>query len=306
MILSRVVEHAKTQNWFAVTLDFFIVVLGVFVGIEVANWNQARRDRQEERRYYGQLLVDLRGDLQVFSRAERRADLYDAAAQLVIDRLGGKAPPRVSPGQMAMAIHKAGWVYIPYASRGTYNELVSTGNLGLLRSSELKSEIANYYASFDEGRQWDSLLRDQQSDYWRETAGVLPRSVVRAALRGTEPTLSPGEDRAIWQAARSHPRLSNMLIGMGAHQERIRRDSESEAARAKQLIADIEQHLKDSGIVLSGYVLTFLSPGGLLLCLLWVEPCRGKFGWKLPRGTRSERRRRGAVLKRSNQGVRNV
>src|SRR4051794_32739382 len=111
MILRRVVEHAKTQNWFAVTLDFFIVVIGVFVGIEVANWNQARHDRQEERRYYGQLLVDLRGDLEQFSTAERRSDRYDAAAQLVIDRLGGKTPPKASPGQMAMAIHKAGWVY---------------------------------------------------------------------------------------------------------------------------------------------------------------------------------------------------
>ena len=40
------------------TLEFFIVVLGVFIGIEVANWNQTRQDRQEERRYYGQLLVD--------------------------------------------------------------------------------------------------------------------------------------------------------------------------------------------------------------------------------------------------------
>ena len=247
MILRRVVEHAKTQNWLAVTLDFFIVVVGVFVGIEVANWNQSRQDRQEERRYYGQLLVDLRGDLEVFARAERRADLYDEAAQLVIDRLGGKAPPQASMGQMATAIHKAGWVYIPHGSRGTYNELVSTGNLGLLRNSELKSEIANYYATYDENRQWDWLLRDQQSDYWAESAGVLPRSVLRAAIRGTEPTLSHGKDRVIWQAARSHPRLPSMLIGMAAHQERVRRDSEIQAARGTKLITDIEQHLKESG-----------------------------------------------------------
>jgi hypothetical protein len=46
MILGRAVEHAKTQNWFAVMLDFLIVVMGVFVGIEAANWNQARPDRQ--------------------------------------------------------------------------------------------------------------------------------------------------------------------------------------------------------------------------------------------------------------------
>lgn len=117
----------------------------------------------------------------------------------------------------------------------------------MLRNPELKSEIANYYAIFDSSRQWDSLLRDQQSDYWAETAGVLPRPVLRAAVRETEPTISPSEERAIWQAARSHPRLPSMLIGMAAHQERVRRDSEIHAARTKKLIAHIEQHLKDSG-----------------------------------------------------------
>ena len=247
MILRRVAEHAKTQNWFAVTLDFFIVAMGVFIGIEVAGWNQARQDRQEERRYYGQLLVDLRSDLETFSQAERLANRYDDAAQLVIDRLSGKASPQVSPGRMAIAIHRAGWVYIPHASRGTYDELVSTGNLGLLRNSQLKSEIAAYYRTFDQNRQWDSLLRDQQSDYWAETAGVLPRPVLQSAVRGTEPTISPSEDRAIWQAARSHPRLPGMLIGMAAHQERVRRGSEIHATLTRKLIADIERHLKDGG-----------------------------------------------------------
>lgn len=46
MILRRVTEHVKAQNWFAVGIDPFIVVVGVFIGIQVANWNDARRDRQ--------------------------------------------------------------------------------------------------------------------------------------------------------------------------------------------------------------------------------------------------------------------
>ena len=246
MIPRRVAEHAKAQNWFAVALDLFIVVIGVFIGIEVANWNQTRQDRQQERRYYGQLLVDLRGDLKSFAEAEWRADRHDKAAQSVLDRLSGNAPPEASPGRMATAIHHAGFIYIPYSSRGTYDELVSTGNLGLLRNSQLKTEIANYYAAFDENRQWDRLLRDQQSDYWAEAAGILPRPILRAAVRWAEPTISPGEDGAIWRAARSHPRLPSMLIGMAAHQERVRRDSEQYAASATKLIADIERHLKDS------------------------------------------------------------
>ena len=47
MRLRRVTEHVKAQNWFAVWLDFVIVVVGVFIGIQVANWNAARVDRIE-------------------------------------------------------------------------------------------------------------------------------------------------------------------------------------------------------------------------------------------------------------------
>jgi len=41
MILRRITEHVKDQNWFAVGIDFFIVVVGVFIGIQVSNWNEA-------------------------------------------------------------------------------------------------------------------------------------------------------------------------------------------------------------------------------------------------------------------------
>ena len=40
MILRRVMEHVRTQNWLAVGIDFVIVVVGVFVGIQLGNWNE--------------------------------------------------------------------------------------------------------------------------------------------------------------------------------------------------------------------------------------------------------------------------
>ena len=50
MLLRRITKHVRDQNWFAVSIDFFIVVIGVFIGIQVANWNDARTNeyRQSE------------------------------------------------------------------------------------------------------------------------------------------------------------------------------------------------------------------------------------------------------------------
>ena len=45
MRLRSISKNLKEQNWFAVLLDFFIVVSGVFIGIQLGNWNDARHTR---------------------------------------------------------------------------------------------------------------------------------------------------------------------------------------------------------------------------------------------------------------------
>jgi hypothetical protein len=59
MLLRRITEHVKAQNWTAVALDFVIVVMGVFIGIQVSNWNATRSDA----RAYGDALDRLRGEI---------------------------------------------------------------------------------------------------------------------------------------------------------------------------------------------------------------------------------------------------
>ncbi len=45
MLLRRFTQHLNEQNWFAVGLDIVIVVIGVVMGIEVANWNDVRNNK---------------------------------------------------------------------------------------------------------------------------------------------------------------------------------------------------------------------------------------------------------------------
>ena len=61
MILSSVTTHVKEQNWFAVFVDFLIVVVGVFIGIQVANWNESQALNDKET----QLLVELKNEIKM-------------------------------------------------------------------------------------------------------------------------------------------------------------------------------------------------------------------------------------------------
>ena len=47
MILRRLSRSLRDQNWTAIVIEFLLLVAGVFLGIQVANWNQARVDRAE-------------------------------------------------------------------------------------------------------------------------------------------------------------------------------------------------------------------------------------------------------------------
>ncbi|WP_295691703.1 hypothetical protein [uncultured Maricaulis sp.] len=48
MILARISTAIREQNWFAVVLEFVIVIAGVVIGFQVTAWNEARAERSQE------------------------------------------------------------------------------------------------------------------------------------------------------------------------------------------------------------------------------------------------------------------
>jgi hypothetical protein len=234
------VVQARDQNWFAVAVDFMIVVVGVFLGIQAANWNESRKERVEERRYYAQILDDLQKDQETLRGALQRTANFDEAAEDTLRAMRTGLSPNISPGRFAAQVHYAGFLYIPRASRRTYDELISTGNLRLLRDQTAKAAIADYYAYFDDMRQWDELLRRQQGRYWEVTAGVLSRTILKDAIRMRETDVSAQEASQILGRLRSRAGADDLLVIMAAHQERVRRDSEDIADSGRQLIAKLK------------------------------------------------------------------
>jgi len=51
MLLRRVMDHVRDQNWFAVGIDFVSVVAGIPIAFQVTEWNEDREDRGWERTF---------------------------------------------------------------------------------------------------------------------------------------------------------------------------------------------------------------------------------------------------------------
>ena len=59
MILSRIMAHIRAQNWTAVVAEFVVVVLGVFVGLQVNLWNEARVESMRRQQIIDALVTTL-------------------------------------------------------------------------------------------------------------------------------------------------------------------------------------------------------------------------------------------------------
>jgi hypothetical protein len=77
MLLRSVTKHVKDQNWFAVFLDFFIVVAGILIAFQITNWGERRAEFHRETKALVELNKELEASV-VATQAKMQA--YQQAA----------------------------------------------------------------------------------------------------------------------------------------------------------------------------------------------------------------------------------
>jgi len=174
MLLRTIARHVKDQNWFAVGIDFFIVVVGVFIGIQVANWNEERQDQSLRVEYLTQLTEDLEADITEAKDTEKQAWRRAAAIDDIFEAAGLEKPLRelYSGGVVLKAPPIPDFVAdYPYAhnhiitdlpifeeTRETFDALVSNGYFGLLNDPQLVRQIQTYQRQVESVQGFDEAI----------------------------------------------------------------------------------------------------------------------------------------------------
>lgn len=147
MILRRIREHVSGHNWFAVGVDLIIVVLGVFLGTQVSNWNAERLAHEAGDTYRARIVRDLENNQSdLASRGAYFIQVRSFALQ-VLDDLDGSA--RISDEQFLIAAYQATQIYPRPLTRGAYDEIQSVGALDTLGNVTTRDNVANYYVAVE-------------------------------------------------------------------------------------------------------------------------------------------------------------
>jgi hypothetical protein len=219
MLLRRVIEHVRKQEWAAIAIDFVIVVVGVFVGIQAANWNEQRADESRARGYLERIHNDLEADLGNYQNRMRFWSSVSGYGRTGLAYADTGRMVEFSQWGLLLAYFQASQVGEFWTRSTTYDELKSAGELNLIGNLDLRNALAQYYTEAG-----NPALTERPA-YREHVRGVIPIDIQlyiwtkcyasnergEQDLRDCAPPVSEARAAEIVNAIRGNPALMSEL-----------------------------------------------------------------------------------------------
>jgi len=176
MLLRRVTEDVRNQNWVAIGIDFAIVVIGVFIGLQATSWNEERIAHSRAETYYQRLAADLKAEL--VSR-DARIRYYEQTKKHAVAALRALSSPEPSFDEtLLIDVYQATqrWNYAP--QRTTYDELIAAGIADAIPDVEIRTRVANLYVGLEQS----AITQQEPMPFRDELRRQLPHEV-QSAIR---------------------------------------------------------------------------------------------------------------------------
>ena len=148
MILRRLARHLRHDNWFTVILELVVVVVGLFLAFQLDRWYESQRSKSDLQAH----LVSLTED---FTENETRLTAaismgkQEMEAAITLRAEIRKDNPDLSVSELNQLISLTSSLPTFQAVDLAYRNLISSGTLADLLSSDLKKELADFYAAHE-------------------------------------------------------------------------------------------------------------------------------------------------------------
>ena len=241
MLLRRIAQHLKSENWVAVVLDLLVVVVGIVIAFQVERWYEGRRDLEVEQSYLRRLRADLETEMEQFEEIVTRTGTRLEQCRILEAAFADPAKAAEQPMEFVIAMERVTWRSFPVITAYTYGELVSSGRMTLLRSQDLRLRLAEYYTLLEETRRL-GLEEDDQDKFRDLTVGLLSAEQLSAVEAHKREDLQVSAEEATRIATEFSGRLEarGWLARLAKYQVLMRIRAEGFVKREKGLIASID------------------------------------------------------------------
>ena len=128
--------------------EIVLVVIGILIALSINNWNEERKNGILEDDYYCKLLEDLNQDVVEIKNQIDINELRIISSNKFISLIQkGEFTQKEVMKAMLGSVSKTSYTFKP--SLAAFEDLKSSGNLGLLKDLKIKKELISYYTFLD-------------------------------------------------------------------------------------------------------------------------------------------------------------
>ncbi|MFK8041747.1 hypothetical protein [Congregibacter sp.] len=193
MLLRNITKHVKDQNWFAVSLDFIIVVFGILIAFQITEWNNARSDARSERALLERLHEEIVAT-RTLDAATRELFVDERQENLISARhvIFGVTERTELTDKECQAI---GFSHLPLfggrAEIPVISELRATGEAKLLRDEGIVRQVSKLASLVHSGAGFEESIRSKITLLSRAFPDVILLGVEPQAVTTTEFEVDP-------------------------------------------------------------------------------------------------------------------
>lgn len=171
MIIRRIVESLRQRHFSVFAIELVVVIVGVFIGLQVSNWNDARIDQTRAHSYLERIRADLESDIVNYQDRLGLWKEVSAYGEQGLNYANNGNMEGLTEWDLLLAYFQASQLAEFHTTRSTYDELKSGGELGLIRDLQLRNLLARYYTNAD------NPVLSERPAYREHVRGLIPLNI---------------------------------------------------------------------------------------------------------------------------------
>ncbi len=160
MILRKLADAIKEQNWSTVILEVLIVVVGIFIGLQVDGWNEERKNQQDIEVQLFRIADDAAVLLADTDRLIADFDNRIARAQIALEVLDGKPLTEANTLAFELALGESFQLNEVEVDLPGLDILMNTGDIDQIADANVRNALL---ALTNEWRRLDTVIRHIRS-----------------------------------------------------------------------------------------------------------------------------------------------
>lgn len=148
-IRQRLVSESKFSRYMLYAIgEIVLVVIGILIALSINNWNQERLESIKENTYLSNLESDLQQQLEYIDIQLEHENNYSTVSQQLLERFKQEETLTIdtaSSKQLMILTERKTFT----KADPTYQDLISTGNIGLIKDEMLRNELLAYYLELE-------------------------------------------------------------------------------------------------------------------------------------------------------------